>query len=87
MIIIKGWDENSLIQRVFAYNIKYDLDFAECDKDKLAELKGRRLGDMTLCLPEELWYCLDASRIHKWILGYLEVHTGLRVKEFELEVA
>ena len=53
MIKIKGWDENSLIQRVFAYNIKYDLDSAEGDKDKLAEMKGRRLGDMTLCLPEE----------------------------------
>ena len=87
MIEIKGWDGNSLVQRVFAYNIEYELDSVEGDKDKLAEIKERRLGDQTLYLPEELWYCLDASRIHKWVFGCLEAQTGLRVSGFKLEVA
>ena len=54
MVEIKGWDGNPLVQRVFAFNIKYDLDCAELKKDKLAEMKELLLGNQTFYKPEEL---------------------------------
>ena len=67
MIKIKGWDQNSLIQRVFAYNIKYDLDSAEGDRDKLAEMKEHRLGDLTLYLPNVLSGRFKDPKVDSWI--------------------
>ena len=87
MIQIKGWDGHSLIQRVFAYNINYDLATAANEPEKLATLKERLLRDQTFYLPEELWNCLDASRIQEWILQCLEVATGFKVKDISLEAA